>query len=153
MKEIYEKFDRLLLYIVQINCLFLKFASLIMSITPQISIELATTVIRWSSLTTEQDRSYQAVFGVTPQICSSVWNLIKSIVTNNCSSQHLLWILTFLMGYQTEDFNSALISTDPKTFRKWGSIIVEAIASQRLVRFISMFLNFYCFIFNGHQLF
>lgn len=111
-----------------------------MEITPNQIVHLATTILGHGSLNVTQARNFRAIFGVSPKACSIIWNFIKYSVPCSCLPHYLLWALIFMKGYHTEQFNAALVRTDPKTFRKWVWIILKAISNLNLVRVIFYFI-------------
>jgi hypothetical protein len=83
------------------------------------------------------DRIFRSFFGVTPDICSTVWNLLLDKHPTGCEPKHLLMALRFLKGYCTEHENASLFHVDEKTYRKWQWIYVKLIANLDIVSFIS----------------
>lgn len=78
-------------------------------------------------------RRFIAMFGVTPSICSAIWNLLESNLPQGRTVNHLLWALLFLKNYCTEETNRAIIRADEKTIRKWVWLVVQAISRLKVV--------------------
>ena len=76
-------------------------------------------------------RRFKATFGVTPLLCSVLWNWMDDDqkLPEGASPIHLLWTLMFLKLYDTEDVLSLICRCDPKTHRKWVWLMLSAIAS------------------------
>ena len=76
---------------------------------------------------------FKSFYGASPQVCKSIWNLLKP---NNCDfeANHMLWGLLLLKCYNTEAVNAALIKTSEKTFRKWAWKSIHAISRLNIVR-------------------
>lgn len=81
----------------------------------------------------QRERSFSALFGSSPSVCSRAWSLISHTLPNGSRPIHLLWSLLFLKIYANEAVNSALTGADPKTFRKWVKLVIEALASLKVV--------------------
>lgn len=82
-------------------------------------------------------RRFKSLFGVTPLICSIIWNKIRPNIKNGCSPKHLLWTLMFLRNYNTEETNRAILNVDEKTIRKYVWDIIDYISSLRVVSYIT----------------
>ena len=79
-------------------------------------------------------RAFRARFGVSPGVCSVVWDLIvrNSRGASGGSSQNfvlLLWALLFLKTYATEAVLASMTNVDAKTFRNQVWPMIELIAS------------------------
>ena len=59
------------------------------------------------------------MFGVHPEVCSTIWNMLMPSLPKHASSVHLLWSLMFLKVYASEHINSMIAEADEKKFRKW----------------------------------
>lgn len=82
------------------------------------------------------NRDFISMFGVTPQICAKVWNLLAAHdhpPPNNDKNKylfkHLLWGLMFLKIYATRAILVQLAGVCKETFMKWAWITVKKIAS------------------------
>ena len=77
------------------------------------------------------DRSFRAHTGTSPDVCSLIWNEISS--NEQCSSYmrpvHLLWALHFLKAYCTEDVIAPRLGTTRKMYRKWVWKVLQLICS------------------------
>ena len=75
------------------------------------------------------ERRFISLFGVTLQICYLLWCMLD--VANEGPEGacvcHLLWTLMFLKTYNTNDNLAADCKVDPKTFRKWKWLLLEAL--------------------------
>lgn len=84
------------------------------------------------------ERRYRSIFGVTPDVTSSVWNLLEDLQSGS-QPIHLLWALFFLKSYTTETVNSFIWRTTEKTFRKWVWYFIDKIS---LLPAVCIFLYF-----------
>lgn len=91
-------------------------------------------------------RRLKSMFGVTPKVCSLIWNLILPILSIECSPCHLLWALMFLRCYNTEETNRAIVKTDEKTFRKYSCILINYISRMRVVSKMIQLFELFIFI-------
>ena len=57
-------------------------------------------------------RRFSDLFGVTPEACERVWQMIYEKVPRNAQWKHLLWAMIFLKICATEHVNSIIISAD-----------------------------------------
>ena len=80
-----------------------------------------------------QKRRFRCLFGVTPQVCSNIWQMMGERLPNGGQQQHLLWGLLFLKIYGTEDVLSSLAGVDRKTFRKWAWEFIHIISCLNIV--------------------
>lgn len=78
-------------------------------------------------------RRFKSFFGVTPEVCSLVWEKIKDVVPSNSKPKYLLWCLYFMKQYSTEHVRRSLFKADEKTIRKWTWIILKPIANLNVV--------------------
>lgn len=67
-------------------------------------------------------------FGVSPTLCSILWNKVE-LVKEGVFPSHLLWSLLFLKIDDTQDFLCSITGSDEKTLRKWAWYFVKEIAS------------------------
>ncbi|KAJ3117946.1 hypothetical protein HK098_006075 [Nowakowskiella sp. JEL0407] len=79
------------------------------------------------------NKRFRALFGITPKICSLIW---QSLVSKPSGSkpEHLLYALLFLKLYDTEHAHHAITGSDEKTFRKWTWIFIELIADLDIIK-------------------
>ena len=72
---------------------------------------------------------WEWTYNVTPRMCSIIWDTIEpeQNIPGNPLPKHLLWALMFMNLYLTETIITALAKADPKTFRKWTWLFIEAI--------------------------
>ena len=82
-------------------------------------------------------RRFKALFGVSPLVCTVLWNKIGRSKPKKSSPTHLLWALLFLRVYSNEHTNRALTGVDEKTFRTWAWRFVCAISKLNVVSSIS----------------
>lgn len=80
-------------------------------------------------------RRFKSMFGVTPKVCSVVWNEIKDQAPPAAQPIHILWCLSFLKEYSTEHNRRAIFKADEKTMRFWTWTFVKLIANLDVVRF------------------
>lgn len=73
-------------------------------------------------------------FGVSPQICAMLWQLIKDELPTNYQEVHLLWALFFLKTYNTESVNHSVAGCDEKTFRTKVWMVIDKLAFMKVVR-------------------
>lgn len=78
-------------------------------------------------------RRFIAMFGVTPKICSLLWNFVLPFLSTDCSPCHLLWALMFLKCYSTEEINRSIVMCDEKTFRKYTWMLIKCISRIKVV--------------------
>ena len=96
------------------------------------------------------DRIFRALFGVTSNVCTIIWEKLEVNVTTDKDPNHLLWALLFLKVYSTEEVHSSLVGTTVKTFRKWSIPMVERMSSLNTVSILALKfnINFILSIFN-----
>jgi hypothetical protein len=78
-------------------------------------------------------RRWKEMFGVTPEVCSKLWDLCDpyNAMPNAVKPVYLLWALAFLKQYNTESNSaSAVGGPDEKTYRKWVWLFVDEISYQ-----------------------
>lgn len=73
---------------------------------------------------------FRAFFGISPAICTDIWNLLRpeENMRRGAMHFHLLWAFAFLKIYATEVVLASLFHCDEKTFRKWSKIFVVAVS-------------------------
>ena len=79
------------------------------------------------------DRRFRGMFGVSPETCASLWNMIGENAPSRSFPTHLLWALLFLKCYATEHVNSVVAGVDEKTFRKWSWTFVGLLSDMKIV--------------------
>jgi hypothetical protein len=79
-----------------------------------------------------RDRDFTSLFGISPKVCSVVWNLCN--FPSRTKPTHLLWAFLFLKVYGTEPILIAIVGDRPnrKTFRKWVWIVLNEVAAKAL---------------------
>lgn len=89
-----------------------------------------------SSLTSSRNtalRRFKSFFGITPNVCSIVWEQIKLEAPLGAEPKHLLWCLSFLKQYSVEHYRRSIFGADEKTMRKWTWIFVELLSNLNVV--------------------
>lgn len=84
-------------------------------------------------------RKFKTFFGVSPNVCGVVWNIIED-KPHHSEPKHLLWTLLFLKSYHKEHVNSTLTGVDEKTFREWVWKFVALLSQLQVVSFKIQFL-------------
>lgn len=51
-------------------------------------------------------RRFKNLYGVSPNICSKIWEMLEFSIPEPCQPLHLLWTLNFLKQYNTESTSS-----------------------------------------------
>jgi len=85
-------------------------------------------------------RRFRAIFGVSPLVCSIVWNKLDGSVCRRARPKHLLWALLFLKVYASEHNNRVLVNADEKSFRKWAWRFVKYVANLRIESYVYLFI-------------
>lgn len=80
-------------------------------------------------------RVFKTFYGVSPNVCASIWSMITD-KPQGCEQKHLLWALLFLKRYNTESINAAIVGVSEKTFREWTWQIIDLLAALNLVHFL-----------------
>lgn len=78
-------------------------------------------------------RRFKSFFGVTPLLCSIIWEKIESSAPSESKPKHLLWTLYFLKQYDVEHTRRPLLNADEKTIRKWTWIFVKLLSDLDVV--------------------
>lgn len=78
-------------------------------------------------------RRFKSFFGITPIVCSIIWQKIKDEVPEGGEPKHLLWSLMFLKQYTDEHTRRSIVGADEKTMRKWTWIFVEMLSNMDAV--------------------
>ncbi len=85
-----------------------------------------------------EHEKFKATFGVTPEVCSLVWNMIIDSLNDNPVDAkydnfipvYMLWSLYFLKMYPTQRTMASVVGpVCPKNFRYWTSFCIKMIAS------------------------
>ena len=63
-------------------------------------------------------RDYISFFGASKATIAAVWRLIYPDISGKLRIKHLLWALTFLKQYSSEQVLVQVAGCTPKTFRK-----------------------------------
>lgn len=74
----------------------------------------------------EEERSFRALFGCGPQLALILWNKLSSeyaLLPVDATITHLLWTLMYCKQYGKWKTMRKLTNTDPKTLRKWISVV------------------------------
>lgn len=77
-------------------------------------------------------RKFRTFYGVSPKVCSLLWNLIRDKPSAS-EPKHLLWCMLFLKNYHKEHINAAIVEVDEKTFRLWVWRFVELLSKLNVV--------------------
>lgn len=78
-------------------------------------------------------RRFKTFFGVSPTVCSIVWQELQNDLPQGAMPQHLLWCLSFLKQYKTEHCRRSIFRSDEKTIRKWTWVFVKLLADMNVV--------------------
>lgn len=78
-------------------------------------------------------RRFKCFFGVSPGVCSIIWDNVSSMVIQGSQPKHLLWALNFMKRYTDEHTRRVLFKCDEKTLRKWSWHFVELISNLNVV--------------------
>lgn len=82
------------------------------------------------------NRRFRAHFGISPSVCSILWNLLQSSILKmpkTVVAEHLLWALSLLKTYDsTVVLASCAGGVDEKTFDVWAWRFIEAIAGLKV---------------------
>lgn len=97
------------------------------------------TETKWTTSQYAALRRFKSFFGVTPIVCSLIWDRIKHNVPNGGERKHLLWCLSFLKQNAVEHYRRSIFRADEKTIRKWTWIFVELLSNLDVVTLI--FIN------------
>lgn len=81
-------------------------------------------------------RRFKSFFGMSPNICSMIWSLLKEKMPSESKPKHILWCLFFLKQYTVEHVRRTVFDTDEKTVRNWSWIFVELLADLNTVYII-----------------
>ena len=84
---------------------------------------------------------YQAHYGTTESVTYKVWQKIREKLPSQARIGHLLWTQFFLFVYPPEEIGASFARATPKTWRKWVSVFLKTIATNKFVSSI-IFLYF-----------
>lgn len=87
-------------------------------------------------------RRFKSLFGVTANVCSTIWEKIVQDIPEGGKPKHLLWALLFLKQYSDEHTRRSIVGADEKTIRKWTWKFVELLSNMNVVILFSEILNF-----------
>ena len=76
-------------------------------------------------------RRFKAHFGVSPYVCSILWQLLQSSIRKmprTVGAEHLLFALSLLKTYESTMVLASRAGVDKKTFNAWAWQFIEAIA-------------------------
>lgn len=81
-----------------------------------------------------QSRRFRVLFGVTSQVCATVWNYIGKNIQESAMPEHQLWALLLLEVYATDHVNSQIAQADEKTFCKCAGKFIEMMANMNFIK-------------------
>ena len=84
----------------------------------------------------QKDRFFRAHFGTSWEICGAIWlSLVTFWNSYEYSGEggelvmikplHLLWALSFLKNYETDDKSAKFWKKAVKTYRKWTHLLLD----------------------------
>lgn len=79
-------------------------------------------------------RRFKSFFGITPSMCTIVWNKLKDKAPIGSKPKHLLWCLFFLKQYPIEHIRQSVLGADEKTIRKWNWIFIKLLSQLDMVQ-------------------
>lgn len=79
------------------------------------------------------ERRFTSFFGVTPYVCSIIWEKLLPTLPIGGEPKHFLWALTFLRQYAVEHYRHSIFNADEKTIRKWTWIFVKLLSDLEMV--------------------
>ena len=97
--------------------------------------EVAKQAICWPASrkwdTTEKDARIKSLFGAPSEVIADLWNRVRpSVDEPGAEPKHMLWALSFMKVYSTEDVHCAIFGwPSVRTFRKWSWYFVKKIAA------------------------
>lgn len=80
-------------------------------------------------------RRFKSIYGVSPSICTVLWDKIYDIIPPGSHPHHLLYGLRFLKTYSTESVSACAEGCTEKTFREWSWIMINCLADADVVRY------------------
>lgn len=73
---------------------------------------------------------FKSLFGVSPKVCSDLWDLLASTRPTNAKPKHMLYALLFLKVYPIERGQAEVqAQCDRRTFMTWSWTFVKLIAA------------------------
>lgn len=78
-------------------------------------------------------RRFKSFFGVTPAVCSLIWQMLIGKKPPEAEPKHLLWSLNFLKQYNVEHTRRSIFKADEKTIRKWSWVFIQLLADLNVV--------------------
>lgn len=106
----------------------------------KISSSMLKNAVGMTGLTTEH--KFKALFGVSPYVCSILWEEMI-IHGTDMTPFYLLWGLLFLKTYGIEHVNSTIVNTNPRKFRNYAWQVVHEISSLSIVCILPHFITFW----------
>lgn len=106
-----------------------------MNVTSDAFLQLGNIYTK-SSLTRSANialRRFKSFFGVTPIVCSIIWEKLTDELPAGAEPKHLLWSLLFLKQYSNEHNRRSIVNADEKSIRKWTWIFVELLSNMNVV--------------------
>lgn len=91
-------------------------------------------------------RRFKSFFGVTPTVCSIIWEQLKDELPVGSAPKHLLWSLSFLKQYTDEHNRHSVFGDDEKTMRKWVWIFVNLLSNMNVVFNLQKLFARVCYI-------
>ena len=79
-------------------------------------------------------RRFRACFGLSPQLCSDLWNVGFPNFPKKGLPKHLLWTLMLLKQHNTDVCSAGLIGVDKDTCSKWVWLFMQSLSELNLVR-------------------
>jgi hypothetical protein len=78
----------------------------------------------------DEARHFRALFGCCAEVTRKLWlmQVDNEFLPQGVTIKHLLWTLMFLKVYPTDRPMSMMTKADPKTFRKWIDLVLDAIS-------------------------
>ena len=77
-----------------------------------------------------EDKHFRALFGCSVIVALTLWTMMldHDLLPVNATITHLLWTLMYLKVYPTESAMQRMTKVDPKTSRKYVSIMLSHIS-------------------------
>lgn len=81
------------------------------------------------------DRKTKSTFGLSAKVIVTIWNrlIAEGHMPEGAVLKYLLWSLSFLKSYETENFYAIAFKTTEKTFRQWIWKLVLALSRLDMV--------------------
>ena len=74
-------------------------------------------------------RRFRASYGVSPEVCTQVWQMIYHSLPMLLTFDHLLWALLFMKIYATESVLAGSVGVDEKTYRLHVWTVIKSISN------------------------